>query len=522
MDWDRSRRFDDHRGGESYRPAGSRGYIRRSRSPSRIHSPRLVADTWVPSNRTYGRARSRSPALRRRSSRSPPFYSRDTVMGPYSKTSSPTRRYSPRREGRNRSPPQLLWQSRSPYGGEMARGRSTPRRLREPSPPGQDFRQPRRERPSLPTDKYAKAELSVRDGSGRMPPLPRPRSPLHPTRRERVSDIVTFQKRLSPSARGDPSPMRTSASGSLPNSRRSSPINERPGTFPHQIRDRSPSHCTPSRCHSKHSDLSNRRDARVRPKDKASLEEAKPMLPAIEQANITERRNPDRADMRRSFDTAEISQTPVLYSGNVPTQPKAYNSMPTQAPPSGPSHGLKALPQQIRGSSISLLSAPTRPRGGANFKENPWTASTARRGGLSAGLHGAPPTGPRSSLSATGSVVESNRPSSGRQSSVTGITHSRLQRFSSQLSGLRAVIPEGKPLPLGLDASIEKRLSLLETDRDRLVEQATDNQRLNRLGARDWDRLDRESSICALKSELAEGHLQRISDSDSMHIGMTF
>jgi hypothetical protein len=63
-----------------------------------------------------------------------------------------------------------------------------------------------------------------------------------------------------------------------------------------------------------------------------------------------------------------------------------------------------------------------------------------------------------------------------------------------------------------LDAATEKRLSQLEVDKEKLLEQMAEKQRLKRAGLREWDRLDRESSICALKSELAEGHLQRMAD----------
>jgi hypothetical protein len=46
-------------------------------------------------------------------------------------------------------------------------------------------------------------------------------------------------------------------------------------------------------------------------------------------------------------------------------------------------------------------------------------------------------------------------------------------------------------------------------------------QRSKRAELRDWDRLDRESSICALKSELAEGNLQRMAD-ESIGGGILF
>lgn len=75
--------------------------------------------------------------------------------------------------------------------------------------------------------------------------------------------------------------------------------------------------------------------------------------------------------------------------------------------------------------------------------------------------------------------------------------------------------------PSVLDTATEKRLAQLEADRERLLDQMAETQRSKRAGLRDWDRLDRESSICALKSELAEGHLQRMAD-ESIGGGVLF
>ncbi|KAJ5603551.1 hypothetical protein N7537_006507 [Penicillium hordei] len=82
----------------------------------------------------------------------------------------------------------------------------------------------------------------------------------------------------------------------------------------------------------------------------------------------------------------------------------------------------------------------------------------------------------------------------------------------NHLAGLCTIIPEGRSLPLLLDPAVEKRLAQLDVDKEKLLEQITETQRSKRAELRDWDRLDRESSICALKSELAEGHLQRMAD----------
>lgn len=87
--------------------------------------------------------------------------------------------------------------------------------------------------------------------------------------------------------------------------------------------------------------------------------------------------------------------------------------------------------------------------------------------------------------------------------------------------GLSTLIPEGKSLPSLLDPVVERRLSQLDADKEKLLEQIAETQRSKRAELRDWDRLDRESAICALKSELAEGHLQRMAD-ESIGGGILF
>ena len=87
---------------------------------------------------------------------------------------------------------------------------------------------------------------------------------------------------------------------------------------------------------------------------------------------------------------------------------------------------------------------------------------------------------------------------------------------------MSALVPGGKALPSILDPAAERRLVQLEADRERLFEQVMTTQKIKRAGLRDWDRVDRESSICALKSELAEGHLQRMAEESSIAGGVLF
>ena len=115
----------------------------------------------------------------------------------------------------------------------------------------------------------------------------------------------------------------------------------------------------------------------------------------------------------------------------------------------------------------------------------------------------------------------SYRHSVSRQNSIAPVTPSPGPKPQSHLAGLGTVIPGGRTLPSTLEAATEKRLSQLEADQEKLLEQIAEIQRSKRAGLRDWDRLDRESSICALKSELAEGHLQRMAD-ESIGGGVPF
>lgn len=79
-----------------------------------------------------------------------------------------------------------------------------------------------------------------------------------------------------------------------------------------------------------------------------------------------------------------------------------------------------------------------------------------------------------------------------------------------------AIIPGGKPLPSGFDPAAEKRLAQLEADKEKLLEQIAEKQRIKRAGLREWDKLSRETATSALRSDLAEGSLQRLTEGDGI------
>ncbi|KAL5001398.1 hypothetical protein BDV10DRAFT_159657 [Aspergillus recurvatus] len=527
MDWDRSRRFDDHRGGESYRPGSSRGYSRRSRSPPRMRSPpnRLVADTWAPSpGRPYTRPRSRSPPPFRRRSRSPQPYNRAVGVGSYPKTYA-SRRFSPRREVRARSPVSLSRRPRSPFREDRARdiawshNTSTTRQSGDSSSSGRDYGYYRAIRRPPSAGRHTRPGSPSRHG----PPFdddqrltPRARSPLTNGRRDTTADRYHGQRRRSQSPNGTFA-KRPSAPGSMSNSRRSSPLDDRNNSI-RVNRSRSPhtNHALGRRRSRDWGTPTSRNDHVPVLKSKMETPEARAKSPASERTFVktpscpTDSEVPQISEIPGRTNHAETS-----YPSNAPSQPKAFSKNRTRksSSPPGPPHGPKTLPSHPRSSNISLLSAPTRPRGSSNFKDSGWAGPSMRRGPAASGPHGMP-IAPRSNqLPVPG--PESQRSRSCRLNSVPGISLNT-PRHAKYLVGLNTIVPGGKLAPTELDSITEKRLSQLDTDKDRLFHQIAESQKLKRAGLRDWDKLDRESSICALKSELAEGHLQCIADAEGI------
>lgn len=495
----------------------------------------MVADTWVPSNsRLPSRIRSRSPQRR---SRSPSFRNRDT--GYYARTRSPPplRRFSPRRDGRPRSPLQTSWRPRSPFlergPRPSSRGRTPPSRLRE-TPPSHSFGPPKRG-PFAPSadNKYPRTlspprnDLRREVGPGSRAFRPRSRSPYQGGRRERRVDYLP---RRSP-----PSPLRYTPSThnsttGFSDSIRRFPLgrSENPNTTARHPRTRSPGNPpTPYWRYPKLSgpayssrertpltdfQVDHSNEARHRPAM------AKPMTTAVA-GNAR-----DAGANNNGFRSAEAERPGCSQSGAVRSdddnnrnQAKSQCASPGPTPPSGPSHGVKPpLPPQSRG-NISLLSAPTRPRGESNPRENSWSGTPPVRRGPMSTTH-LSTSGGRGSVG-TVSSTEIHRPA--RPSHPTPAAYTRVQKFTNHLAGLTPIIPGGKFLTFSLDPAIEKRLQQLEADREKLLGYNMEKQKSKRLWLRNWDQLGRESSISALKSELAESHLQNMAEGENVH-GVVF
>ncbi|PGH16547.1 hypothetical protein AJ79_01653 [Helicocarpus griseus UAMH5409] len=553
MDRDRDRRYDDgRRFGESYRPGADRprrpsprGDIRFVRSPPpRPRSPlRPAADTWAPDR---GRPRSRSPpgGFRRRS-RSPFFRGgRDPVSSYNPRVRRPSPgpmrdiRRSPPRPRRSRTPPRFA-RERSPL---------PLKRVRDPSPMNSYYpRSPKRERVASPArPRYERP---------RSPPFPDlPRGPP-PRARSRSLERGELRREMPGERtwrRRSPSPIlppsgRNSGQGSTSTSRRSSPppqLNDRPSMSRGGPMARSPANLPPRTQYEPRPPAMSpsypMRSPPHRPIEPPRGPSSRPMSPPkgpsrrLPSPRLPERpmRPASGSDNERSSESqwqnsrAQRPPSPGPQNGTrpprIPSQPQAFNKPQAATPPSGPSTIPPPTGPQGRANN-TLLAAPTRPRGGPPHpstrdgpppREGSWSGPSRH---ASPPMHHKTPTGPRA-----GSNYESHRPPPFRRGSSSSTPyshphpHPRPQRPTNYLSGLPSIIPGGKLLASGIDPSRAKRLAQLEVDREKLLEQIEEKQRTKRAGLREWERLSRESSTGALRSELAEGHLQRMTEGDGL------
>ncbi|EEP79216.1 predicted protein [Uncinocarpus reesii 1704] len=540
MDRDRyDRRYDDgRRGGESYRPGdrvprrSPRPDIRFGRSPVRNRSPppiRPTADTWAPSDRA--RPRSRSPGTFRRRSRTPPFRGSDRAPGYVGRPRSPPppRRFSPRREN-GRSPPRLLRRSRSPPGAlpprrpSFSRGASPGlKRVREPSPVGYSQRSPKRERfASPPRNRYDRPRSPPpRLGDPRLPDHIRPRSP---DRREPPRESYGWRswRRRSPSPPPRSGP--NSGPGSSSASRRSSP----PPRMDRPAREYggSTTHATT---------YQSRSQPFTGVPPRSPLHSSKPTsrLGGTTRA-ISPPREPKSTFANASLSRPGESTSDASVNLQTPTNddqgPKTISQVPSggRAQATSPPPAPKGVGLSVRGGHAALLSAPTRPKGSSgtpHFSRDLGPRDSPRGGNIRRPSHGPPyhtsTPGGRGMPSPSPGGYDSHRPAF-RHGSSSSTTYPRTQRFANHLSGLPSVVPGGKLIPSGLDPAFEKRISQLEADKERLLEQIAEKQRSKRASLREWDKLSRESATGALRSELAEGHLQRMAEGDDIGGGAAF
>ncbi|MCJ1352600.1 MAG: hypothetical protein MMC33_002584 [Icmadophila ericetorum] len=538
MDRGRDRRYDDRAPvGETYRPMERGGRspapradnYRAPRSPPRrTRSPGI--DSYAPRGGRgdgYGR---NSPGRRR--SRSPAYRGRDSQPGYRGRVRTPPRPLSPRREMRPRSPVSARRYSRSPRNSSV-RARS-PKRLREPTPPAVY-----RQRSPLPAkrERYTEPPREDYDRRAKSPPRETP------SRFHRENDRQPRERSRTPPRRSN----QISRAQSPISSRRSSP----PMHPDRMAISRSPAYVNTRVDRVERVDRSNnyqspRRNPspppRSPPREPSSTWRGHSPLPTRERDGPRNGFTPttwSHSQMAPSNSNHRNGDTRPQPVGPDPTRRDNYSREQPPAPPAPPSAPV-SMSAHNRATNASLLQAPTRPRGGPSFgRDSPRDASYGgpahHRGGRH---HSGPsprqpsydshsvisiPTGPRGANSMNGS---NNPPPYDppprvpfRSNNSTSTTYPRTQRFHQHLSNLPSIVPGGKPLPSGLDPGQERRLQQLEDDRKKLLEAIEEKQKVKRSGLKDWEKAERESKRDMLKSELAEGHLDRLAGEEGMSGG---
>ncbi|CAD6585202.1 MAG: hypothetical protein ASARMPREDX12_001933 [Alectoria sarmentosa] len=219
-----------------------------------------------------------------------------------------------------------------------------------------------------------------------------------------------------------------------------------------------------------------------------------------------------------------------------PSGPGRYRDSYIRESPSGPPPSAPiSMSAHNRPASASLLSAPTRPRGGPSFagrdsRDQPYSGPQAYRSGrtsLQSAYQVPPrqqhesrplpsdhiPQGPRSHHGPSTSIESSYRaPPPFRSNNSSSTTYPRTQRFNTNhLASVPAIVPDGEALPSALDPGARKRLAELEEQKKKLQDQIDEKQRDKRRSLKEWDSKERESRRDGLRSELAEEALEAMS-----------
>ena len=495
-------------GGESYRPSDRneplRSSYRGARSPPRRRSPPPYTDRYA----------------ERRRSRSPAYVGRiDTSYRP--PRSPPRRGYSPRRDERPRSPlPRARRYSRSPV-----RPRSPLAYRRDPSPIDR--------RPRSPPARQRRL-LSPREQPDR-----RPYSPPRDSRSRYGNDdddaYRTRRRSRSPLSRR---PITVSRPQSPISSRRSSPPMHSERHTQSDSRPRSP-------VYRDRRPLVTQRNGSYR--DSPQPRRAFSPRPRSPPRDPPSYRSPPRKEHVESpLPTTRQTVMPFSPPAQPPTssyrseelrapQPQAFGAYDTapKEPPSGPASSRPvSMSAHNRPSSASVLSAPTRPRGGGGFyrgdsREHPYGGPPAHRGGrppsavpYQTSRYGydahSPeklPNGARSGLGGPpfSSYDGSRHAPPFRTNNSSSTTYPRTQRFNTHLTSLPNVIPGGKALP-SADPVAAKKLAQLEEDANKLRKQIDDKQKDKRAGLREWETRERESQREGFRSEMAEAQLEGFSE----------
>lgn len=171
--------------------------------------------------------------------------------------------------------------------------------------------------------------------------------------------------------------------------------------------------------------------------------------------------------------------------------------------------------------SASLLSAPTRPRGGpAPYRERePSFSGPPSRG--RGGYHSGPPPSPHRPPPPrhydSRPPYQDRGPPPGappfRLNNSSSTTYPRTQRFNHpSLNSIPAIVPGGKAAPSGLDPAHEKRLQQIEDDKKKLMDVIEQKQAAKRKGLREWESGEREVNREGVKSAEAERGLEGLTE----------
>ncbi|KAI4126709.1 MAG: hypothetical protein LQ338_003612 [Usnochroma carphineum] len=223
-----------------------------------------------------------------------------------------------------------------------------------------------------------------------------------------------------------------------------------------------------------------------------------------------------------------------------PSAPAYQDRFAREAPsPSGPPSAPISMSAHNRPSSATLLTAPTRPRGGGYGRDypHPRDAPYGTPRGRGGGYHGGPPPSrhPYDSRSPTDGppiaprgpppsshhgpppfhqdhhrdAPPSHRPPF-RSNNSSSTTYPRTQRFNTHTADLSRPIPGGKINNAGVDPQAEKRLQELEEQKRKLLDAIDEKQAGKRRAVREWERGEQEVRRDGLRSELAEGSLEAL------------
>ena len=522
----------DRRPVETYRPSERGGRdaapprdTYRARSPPRRDREPPAVDSYFPRDGrgdSYNRGR-----IDRRRSRSPVMRGRDDRSGYRGRPRSPLRGHSPRRNIRERSPLVTRRYSRSPQGGPpRARSPLPPKRGRD-MPPVDVYRQ---RSPPAKRERYAEPAYNGHAKRGYSPPRGMP------TRGPPPREVYREEKIYRPRERSR-SPLRVSAQvsrGQSPiSSRRSSPpvhpdrvVMSRSPTYggshaeePAEFRSREQSPPVREYTPRQRSPLEpiTYRDRSPPPREREPVREKDPYRPG------TTPNTWSNSQMAPSGSNYRNGDTRLPPSGPGPSR---YENHTRDIPPGPPSAPI-SMSAHNRPTSASLLSAPTKPRAGSGFardgpRDGPYgTPPYSHRGGRyhngppplrhQSSYDYNPPTGPRQTGPNSAPPYDAPPPRPFRSNNSSSTTYPRTQRFSQHLSTVPTVVPGGRRTSSGLEPGQEKRLQQLEDDRKKLLEQIEEKQRSKRQALREWEKSERDSAREGLRSELAEGHLDRLS-----------